>query len=690
MKRLAILVSAMLIGIGALTLTAAQGSHANATAADALARRILYPRDLDDAADAVSEAFARAGMATVSMQGTIREAVAPTIPFNLLDYEARVLADDARARADGGYRLTLADLAWAMSDIDWTVPDDRLPDEFLRDVLAELIREARADVDNPHSFVPLFLQSLAEGAFSPRDLTDVTARPDEIELSLLEAQLLVAAHLRGDRSYDLAEVAGTVGVPIFAAAGDGVPTMTMVYLAQSRTPCSDLEDHLGPFKYLHVVSLDQVTGALMQKVYTKLGLSDRSQKAIGPILSMLKALAATGNLEFSAEADRVEQHYSHGGEENEVTIVARAGVKYDPYATELMATAMDCLNTLGFAAMGDLQGELHKAKVDWDLRGLKGHGTISLAKNQIDFHSTLGTTLGPSHEARLRVDMRAERDPGEGGILKHDTAWVTATLDISEMPDPSILIKAMLPDGWLTVFDVLAEWSKKWTAPKRRAPFDVSWHAKGTWTGTLRHTEFGRRSESEYVPVGHPPTTGGRTHSKVEEVSLDATFQVHGAEEFANGSVMLYGIMTAGGNLTISSRSSGSGTDQCGMRQESWNDTATQRWNSTAHGAEATSVAISIGADGRYSIGYGLPHLDGTTSYAAGSSNKKACNPFGDGSRYESSEQAGTMLWTSAVPHLSGTITGDGRQISGSWSGEGDNNGIPVTGVVIWNFTRTE
>jgi hypothetical protein len=697
MTRLAILVSAMLIGVGALALAAAQGSPSNSNQAvaitgsgdaDALARRILYPRDLDDAANAVSEAFARAGMATVSIHGTMHQGVEPTIPFNLLDYEARVLADDARTRAEGGYRLTLADLAWSMSDIDWTVPDGRLADEFLRDVVAELILEARADADDPHSFVPLLLQSLAEHAAPPRDLTDATARPDQIELSLLEAQLLIAAHLRGDRSYDL-PVGSGVGAPLLGAAGDGAQRLMRVDLLVSRTPCSDIEDHLGPFKYLHLVSLDQVTGALMQKVYTKLGLSDRSQKAIGPILSLLKALAATGNLEFSAEADPIEQHYSHAGEENEVTIITRADVKFDPYATELMALAMDCLQALGFPAMADLKGELHKAKVDWDLRGLKGHGTMSLAKNQIDFHSTLGTTLGRSHEARLRVDMRQERDPGSGGILKHDTAWVTATLDISEMPDPSILIKAMLPDGWLTVFDVLAEWSKKWTAPKRRAPFDVSWHASGTWTGTLRHTESGRRSESEYV-AAQPPMTGGWSHSTVETVSLDATFRVDGAEEFANGSVMLYGIMTASGHLTHSGGLRGSGTDQCGMKQNEWNQTAMQRWNSSAHGAEAITVSIAIGKDGRYAITYTLPGLEGTTSYVAGGSNKGACNPFGDGHVHDSSEEARTMLWSSAVPSLSGTITGDTRQISGSWSGVGNNDGIPVTGVVIWNFTRTE
>jgi hypothetical protein len=115
-----------------------------------------------------------------------------------------------------------------------------------------------------------------------------------------------------------------------------------------------------------------------------------------------------------------------------------------------------------------------------------------------------------------------------------------------------------------------------------------------------------------------------------------------------------------------------------------------QRWNSTAHGAEAITVAISIDKDGRYAISYTLPALEGTTSYAAGGSNKGACNPFGDGSMYDASEEARTMLWTGDVPHLSGRITGDARQISGSWSGVGDNNGIPVTGVVIWNFTRTE
>lgn len=236
---------------------------------------------------------------------------------------------------------------------------------------------------------------------------------------------------------------------------------------------------------------------------------------------------------------------------------------------------------------------------------------------------------------------------------------------------------------------MLAEWSKKWTAPKRRAPFDVSWHARGNWTGTLRHTESGRRSESEYI-AAQPLMTGGWSHSAVESVGLDATFRVDGAEEFANGSVLLYGIMTAGGSLGHSTRMSGSGTDQCGMKRNEWNQTATQRWTSSAHGADAIEVSISIEKDGRYTISYALPPLEGTTAHAAGGSNKGACNPFGDGSMYDSSEEPRTMLWSSAVPTVSGTMTADRRQISGSWSGEGNHNGIPVIGIVIWNFTRTE
>jgi len=106
------------------------------TSAQQLAQRILSGT-LQDATEAVSEAYALAGVATHSLEsGLVRPAIAPTIPVNHYTFEVSNLAIDAQRRATGGWSLTLAELGNTLQELGWQPPSQRDLGTVLRDVLA--------------------------------------------------------------------------------------------------------------------------------------------------------------------------------------------------------------------------------------------------------------------------------------------------------------------------------------------------------------------------------------------------------------------------------------------------------------------------------------------------------------------------------------------------------------------------
>jgi hypothetical protein len=101
------------------------------------------------------------------------------------------------------------------------------------------------------------------------------------------------------------------------------------------------------------------------------------------------------------------------------------------------------------------------------------------SKTQLDFHAPFATILGEDGRASFIIDMAEEgRGAHPDGFRMKDSAWVKAELDVSQMPDPLVLIQAAteeLPDA---ILGILTEWYKKAFAPKHVAELIVSWHEK--------------------------------------------------------------------------------------------------------------------------------------------------------------------------------------------------------------------
>jgi hypothetical protein len=138
------------------------GPATDATAeARSIAERIVNGDDLD-ARLAMSEAFARAGVAISGSDSISRAAQSPTIPITLVPAELPGFVDATRAPIDDDARVPLDEVANWLHQDGWEIAPGQTPGAVLARVLDEAVSASRLDPQSPHSFVPLFLQALAE------------------------------------------------------------------------------------------------------------------------------------------------------------------------------------------------------------------------------------------------------------------------------------------------------------------------------------------------------------------------------------------------------------------------------------------------------------------------------------------------------------------------------------------------
>lgn len=281
--------------------------------AAALALRVLAAGD--DGVAATAEIFARAGIASLTQNGDLQSATPPALPMTLPWFAIKSMASDAAQRANGGYRLSLDELATALAQAGWSVPQRQTAGQALAAVLAQAITTAQQNSADPHSFTPLLLAAMAQAGSPTTDLTAKTLDPRVAHLSLLEAELLLTAHLRGNASYP---ADGNAALPSGPAASliDSLRRAVVGIVAPSAAvadgPCSDLEDNLGAFKALHLVALDKLSGIPLDAIYSKLGLSALDKFAVSKFMAIMQILAAAGDAQFSMSVDPTQQHYSHG------------------------------------------------------------------------------------------------------------------------------------------------------------------------------------------------------------------------------------------------------------------------------------------------------------------------------------------------------------------------------------------
>lgn len=602
-------------------------------AAVALAARVLSG-DTDDATAAVSEAFARAGVATRTVTAEAVTAVAPTLPIYLLTTEARSLALDQSSRANGGAgRFTLDDLGTVLQGLGHPVAPGQTAGKSLALVLSAAVKAARVDPDNPHSFTPLFLQAVTHAENPAIDLSTGSTDPATIELSLLESELILLAHLRANASYP-PQYYLTPG-PSASALQFG-PMQPYGQTGQQNTPCSDFENglNLPALTSLHKISLDKTTSVPFNKLWTALGIAEdtvageASRFALSKSLAVLKLISSTSsvlndNINFTLNVDPDTQYYTlldatgtpQDGVRNQAvftaTVTASPGNLNDP---TYHATA-DCLNTLGFAAPDDFSTQVANWKVFWYAEGLGKHASYGLQDNAFDvFQPVPGNKLavtGSTGAAALVVDMATEQDPPLNSVEVSAPARVRGELDQSQPPDfVALLIKSLIdvPDA---VFDLTQAWYTKATPRKASATLTAIYFAPvAGWKGTISydHVIQLQRDEQRSGPDSYGGTWTS-SDSEVHDIHDTATFIV-------NGPVVSVSMQSI---ARTSTRATTSGTDFCGFNRNPTTRPAsslsTQMMVAQGSGGfsgDSVDVSISVDPNGSYNIRFVSPEITTT------------------------------------------------------------------------------
>jgi hypothetical protein len=315
------------------------------------------------------------------------------------------------------------------------------------------------------------------------DLAAPGVASSSIRLSLLEAELLLWAQLRGTESYG--DLPSSAARPL-DASGPQRPSVGYLSAGPSTVkadtpPCTEFEDNLGIFKSVHLIALDKLSGIPFDRFFEHIGVGAVGKFGITKSLALLQILTATTVPSLTVSVAPAKQHWSHDGVQNEATWTASAWVPDHSIGQGAEEKAVrDCLETFGFPGSDTkLHDSMSDWKVAWDASGLGKHGTWGLAKNAFYLIGSQVMHVDDSGEARLVVDMTDEAAGAHAhGIPHTDTATVAAHLDVSA-PDATPFLKAAIGDLPEAVMLILGEAYKSWSGPTKSADLEVHWHEPG-------------------------------------------------------------------------------------------------------------------------------------------------------------------------------------------------------------------
>lgn len=558
-----------------------------AVAATSLAHRILTGTS-EDASAATAEAFAWAGVSTVDAKRvTVAKAIAPTIPITMKSFEVSKAALAARREPtvtlaslaqlvvdlgaftppevstggleaageemrrlmerskESGKEITSEDFAkiTARGEAESAKMTNGVTDALASgfnpddtghvfvDLLGRMIRQSADAPKNPHNFVPLFLEASAReratrDGRTAVDLASGYARPEDVALTLTEAQLFLLMFRRGTTSYAALPVRyASLGMPILAAAPSG-------------TTCSDLVDMMGNFKTVVPHVADFAGGKAMGtaydmfKEYTGQAISGNAQMVIGYAAKAIRLMTMLmDSSEFEVTPDPSAAHYSHA-DDKEVEVKFTAEVTIPSSGDAASSEAAVCLNTLFGFNIPDSPQAVAKMMTDWrvywDFDKMGAHGTVPAAKNNFKYDSPPGNKLvvsGTKGKSELIVNTAHEQPRAElRGKQRKGTMTITASLDKSAGFDPTLIFKsgkagagagagATVATSALIFADVLAdvliEWAKKVFPPQATASARITWHEPKifAWEGTISQvTQLnGGRDETMKTEGRAPP-----------------------------------------------------------------------------------------------------------------------------------------------------------------------------------------
>ena len=502
-------------------------SLSNTSAADLAERITRDDASLIQSFEAVQEALARGGIATVDVNGVYVAAYLPASPMPVTHPDVLALTLEARDR-ENSYRMTVDEFAQALNDLGWPFRPNPSPGEQLIDFLAGWISAAGESSSDPQSFTPLFLAEMARRQIQAVDLSSGEADPSQAQLSLLELALFSAAF---DRIMIFPQTS-ILPSPSGAHLASLSPMKMESELAQDD-PCSKYKKiFYGPLSTLVLpqaigeqlgdFGITYTAGEALSKAMEKHGVSgDEFGKAMAAVnvvarISKLIEIYSSLSVEVKVVGDNPVHKPLEGEENLEVEFDAKLGVtdedwkdyqqKYGELGTAADRIARDCLSTLGIPTLantGDIAKAVEGFAVEWRIvSGSPEHAYDSEADLQdqnCSYHlgrlrCTLASVSDHSAKSSFRVDVIPSKPPEtqavhESGVLERADVKVCAALDASDAPSLSTFINGAM--GGVGIADPIAELAGgmilKLGKPEDCTNLRVTWHAQRSYqaSGTL-------------------------------------------------------------------------------------------------------------------------------------------------------------------------------------------------------------
>jgi hypothetical protein len=460
-----------------------------------IARAIVEPSGAAGAVEATQTALALGGVALADTGSTRLQALAPAASWTIDPGLAFNLAAEASARAVSG-RLTVDQLARMWADFGFPFNGSGTPGDQLLAFLRAWLEDARAVPGDAAGFAPALIAELAARQDPPVELADPAVGPRDVQLSLLEIELLMAAF---DRLFQLGDTQAA-GAPRQRALAAGV----------ADGACEALKKYVGSVAGKVVEGrVKWAVGQITDQALSKLGMTAAEIQAFGTYGKILGAVStslkvvkmaqiyASGQVALSVGGPNPVHKPVKNGARVLVPVKATAGVPDQDWSdyqqnngSAAYQSFKSCLGVLGLPQPLDLKDIAAKVdgwRVAWDLvSGSPEHALIPSDVNVFDASSAghpFGMKLvrtGPvAADATLKVDLKEEPELATllQGPLVTSNVRVRAKVFTAEPPSPALLLQLTSLLGTIgALVDLSAGWIQTLLPPTSTTVVKVLHH----------------------------------------------------------------------------------------------------------------------------------------------------------------------------------------------------------------------
>lgn len=372
-------------------------------------------------------------------------AAGPDDEAYLIEPELKLLAHDAGNKTYGG-RLTLEQVAFMLSDMEFPFDPSRPAAESMRQGVTHWVQAALKNPDAPGAYAPQLLYEMGFQQYPAVDLSSDNWDASDYRLTYLELHVFLSAFLQGAAEEDSSVFWGEwqLGKKVYAADEPSYCTYAKNwYIDKGSISTNQVPDKLGNEMINILVS--ELTGKGVEL------LGDVVGKALQAVSAAFKVLKL-GMLYWSVDIHVVPSvsnvHKPSPSEAGkDVAFRSVVGVdekKYKEYLdswrnSPTAKNVKDCMSFFGLPSptdADDIAADVENWGVEWRLYG--GHATFGLDKNDFYLPAQLQMNVkrtGPAQgETKFIVDVNKEDVRSHEGEEKQGQISVQAELEMDSPP----------------------------------------------------------------------------------------------------------------------------------------------------------------------------------------------------------------------------------------------------------------